>query len=335
MLKLEHCSRITGSWQNAGMQQTLDIQGHRGARGLLPENTLPAFARALSIGVTTLELDCAITKDGVVVVSHDATLNPDITRGPDRQWIARADLPISTLTFEELQQFDVGRINPASEYATRFQHQQPVDGTRMPALADVFALARRAGNETVCFNIETKISPLYPQRTAAPEVFADALIAVIQNNRVDTRSVVQSFDWRTLAVVQRDAPQIGIAYLSAQQPFTDNILAHEATSPWNAGLHVSQFGGSVPRMVKAASGNRSGTLGVIWSPCSNDVDAGSVNEAHALGLKVVVWTVNTEAEICRMMALNVDGIISDYPNELRRVAGEQGYALPAATPVSL
>jgi glycerophosphoryl diester phosphodiesterase len=94
--------------------QALDIQGHRGARGLAPENTLPAFARALAIGVTTLELDCAVTKDGVVVVSHDPAFNPDITRGPDGKWLEKIGPAIWSLTFKELQHYDVGRLNPAS-----------------------------------------------------------------------------------------------------------------------------------------------------------------------------------------------------------------------------
>lgn len=307
--------------------RSLDIQGHRGARGLLPENTLPAFARALSIGVTTLELDSAITRDGVVVVSHDSTLNPDITRGEDGHWIPRGDLAISQFTFDELRCFDVGRIDPASEYAKRFPHQQVVDGTCMPKLEDVFALARRAGNSTVRFNIETKISPLHPQRTVAPDVFAKTLINVIQRNRLQERAVVQSFDWRTLAVVQREAPEIETAYLSAQQTFTDNILARETASPWNAGLHVSHFAGSIPRMIKAAGG-------AIWSPYFGEVDVATIHEAQSLGLKVVVWTVNTEADMRRMIALGVDGIISDYPDELRRVAGELGFALPPSTPIA-
>jgi glycerophosphoryl diester phosphodiesterase len=309
------------------MTRALDIQGHRGARGLLPENTLPAFARALSIGVATLELDCAITHDGVVVVSHDSTLNPEITRDADGRWLTRDDLPISSLTFAELQRFDVGRINPASAYALRFAHQHAVDGTRMPKLADVFALARRAGNDTVRFNIETKISPLHPQRTVAPAVFARAVIAVVKASGVERRVVMQSFDWRTLAVAQAEAPAIATACLSAQQSFMDNILAGETSSPWNAGRHVRQFSGSIPRLIKAAGG-------AIWSPCADDVDAAAVSEAQALGLGVVVWTVNSEAGMRRMMALNVDGIISDYPDRLRRVAGECGYALPPATPVS-
>ena len=304
--------------------RTIDIQGHRGARGLLPENTLPAFARALAIGVTTLELDCAITRDGVVVVSHDATLNPEITRDESGRWITRNDLAIAQFTFEELQRFDVGRIDPMCEYAQRFPQQQAIDGTRMPRLDDVFALTRRAGNQAVRFNIETKISPLHPDRTVTPEAFAQALIKTIKNNGLEYFSIIQSFDWRTLAEVQRSAPAIKTACLSAQQPFMDNILAHETTSPWTAGRHVSQFNGSVPRLIQA-------TGAAIWSPCSNDIDADSVAEAQALGLQVVVWTVNNEAEMRRMITLGVNGMISDYPDILRRVVGEAGFALPATS----
>ena len=305
----------------------LDLQGHRGARGLKPENTLPAFAHALSLGVTTLELDCAITKDGVVVVSHDSTLNPDITRAPDGRWLAGGESPIRQFAYEELQRFDVGRIDPKSAYAKRFSQQQPVDGTRMPRLADVFALARKSGNDAVRFNIETKISPLHPERTMAPDNFARALILLIKKENLESRATIQSFDWRTLAVVQKEAPQIATVYLTAQQSWQDNILAKQASSSWTAPLHVSQFGGSVPRMVKAAGG-------AVWSPYYGEVTREQVQEAQALGLKVVMWTVNEPADLRRMIEWRVDGIISDYPDQLRQVAGEMGLPLPRPTPVT-
>ena len=305
----------------------LDIQGHRGARGLKPENTLPAFAHALSLGVHTLELDCAVTADGVVVVSHDSTLNPDITRGPDGRWLAGQGPPIRQFTYAELGRFDVGRIDPKSGYAKRFPAQQAVDGARMPRLADVFALARASGNDTVRFNIETKISPLHPARTAGPESFARAFLAQIRAEKMEARVTIQSFDWRTLRIVQQEAPGIPTTYLTAQQTFMNNILARDTASPWTAPLHVSQFDGSIPRMVKAAGG-------AIWSPHYEEVTAESVKEAQALGLKVVVWTVNEPADLRRMIGLKVDGIISDYPDRLRRVAGEMGITLPAATPVA-
>lgn len=306
--------------------QGLDLQGHRGARGLLPENTLPAFAKALSVGVTTLELDTAVTRDGVVVVSHDATLNPDITRGPDGQWFSRNDIIIHALSWAEVQQYDVGRIDPRSDYAKRFPQQQAIDGTRMPQLAEVFALARRADNHTVRFNIETKISPEHPQRTLSPAEFARTLIALVRRENLESRVSIQSFDWRTLQVIQREAPLIATVYLSAQQSWQDNIRASATSSPWTAGQHVRDHGGSVPRMIRAAGG-------AVWSPYFGEVTQESVREAQRAGLRVVVWTVNEVADMARMLDLGVDGIISDYPDRLRQFAGDRGVKLPPATPV--
>ena len=139
-----------------------DLEGHRGARGLAPENTLPAFAAALSVGVNTLELDTAITKDGVVVVCHDARLNPDITRGADGRWLNAPTRAVRQLTLDDLGHFDVGRIQPGSDYSYRFPDQKRMDGVYMPTLAQVFALARSARNGDVRFNIEIKTSPETP-----------------------------------------------------------------------------------------------------------------------------------------------------------------------------
>jgi glycerophosphoryl diester phosphodiesterase len=141
------------------------------------------------------------------------------------------------------------------------------------------------------------------------------------------RAAIQSFDWRTLAVVQKEAPGIRTVYLTAQQGFMDNIRANDSASPWTGPLHVSQFGGSIPKMIKAAAG-------AVWSPYYQEVARENLAEAHTLGLKVVVWTVNEEADMKRMIALGVDGIISDYPDRLRKVAGAAGVALPMRTPVA-
>lgn len=309
-----------------GAAQSLDLQGHRGARGLLPENTLPAFAQALTLGVTTLELDTAVTKDSVVVVSHDPTLNPDITRGANGQWLASNNIAIHSLTYSQLQQYDVGRIRPRTPYALRFSTQQPVDGSRLPSLAAVFALARRAGNNTVRFNIETKISPEQPQNTLPPAEFTRALIALVRAEKLESRVTIQSFDWRTLQLVQQEVPQIATVYLTAQQPWLDNIRARDSASPWTAGFHVSRYAGSVPQMIKAAGG-------AVWSPYFGDVTLEAVREAQQAGLKVVVWTVNEPRDITRMIDLGVDGIISDYPDRLRHIAAERGLPLPPGTPI--
>ena len=307
--------------------RALDIQGHRGARGLAPENTLPAFARALAIGVTTLELDCAITRDGVVVVSHDPAFNPDITRGPDGEWLRQTGPAIWSLDFRDTQRYDVGRLKPASDYARRWPEQRPVDGTRIPRLADLHALVRKSGNETVRFNIETKISPLAPLETTTPEDFARKLISAVRSGGMPRRTSIQSFDWRTLQVVQKEAPEIPTVYLTVEKGFMDSIQRDRPSSPWTAGFHVSRHGGSIPRMVKAAGG-------AVWSPYHAETTREQVKEAQSLGLKVVVWTVNEPADMRRLIEWGVDGIISDRPDLLRRTAGEMGIPLPPPTPVT-
>lgn len=140
----------------------LDLQGHRGARGLAPENTLNAFARALSLGVTTLELDTGITRDGVVMIAHDMNLNLDIARDANGAWLSGRGPAIHTLTFTDLRQYDVGRIKSGMDYSKQFSEQKAADGSRITRLTDLFALVKKAGKEEARFNIETKLSPLVP-----------------------------------------------------------------------------------------------------------------------------------------------------------------------------
>lgn len=300
-----------------------DLQGHRGARGLAPENTIAGFATTLGIGVTTLELDTAITRDGVVVVSHDPALNPMITRGPEGQFLRERGPRIRDLTFDELQRYDVGRLQPGTRYAASYPDQQPVDGARIPKLAEVFALVKKSGNAAVRLSVETKIDPRNPENTLPPEDFARRVIAEIRAAGMAARSTVQSFDWRTLQVVQREAPEIGTVYLTARQRWLDNVAGDP--SPWTAGFRLAEHG-SVPKMVHAAGGR-------IWSSYFGDMDAAQVQEAKALGLTVLAWTVNAPADIARIMDLGVDGIISDRPDLVRAEMARRGMALPVATPV--
>ena len=303
---------------------SFDLQGHRGARGLRPENTLAGFAFTLELGVTTLELDCAVTADGVVVVSHDPVLNPDHTRDEQGRFLHSAGPPIATLTWQQLQRYDVGRLRPGTSYAAQFPDQQPVDGERIPRLADVFALARSRGDAAVRFNIETKLSPDQPGLAVPPEPFAQAVVDAVRSAGVESRTTIQSFDWRTLMVVRRIAPAIATVALTDQQPGEDTVeVGRPGPSPWLGGLDVDDFGGSVPTVVHA-SGAR------VWSPHYRDIDPRLVAEAHALGLTVVPWTVNEPAEMQRVLALGVDGMISDRPDLLRSLLEARGVRLPRA-----
>ena len=138
--------------------------------------------------MTTLELDLAMTKDNVLVVSHDRTLNPDHTRGPDGKFLAREGAAIRTLTFAELQRYDVGRLKPGSAYAASLLEQRPVDGARIPALTELFDLVKRAGAAHVRFNIETKITPTSGTETPDPETFAAALANAVRDAGLTARA---------------------------------------------------------------------------------------------------------------------------------------------------
>ena len=283
---------------------TFDLQGHRGARGLAPENSLPAFARALDLGVSTLELDVGVTRDGVVVVHHDTTLNPDTTRDADGRWLAQRGPAIQALSFDELQRYDVGRLKPGSAYGKPFAEQQGADGVRVPRLADVFALVQQRGNTRVRFNVETKLSPLQPAATLAPAEFVRVLVADLRRAGMAGRSSIQSFDWRTLQAVQQQAPEIPTVYLSTARTLAP---VDGKPTPWTAGIDPAAHGGSAPRMVRAAGGT-------TWSPSAGALTAAQVAEAHALGLKVVVWTVNDVPTMNRLLDMGVNGIISDRPD---------------------
>ena len=305
----------------------LDLQGHRGARGLAPENTLEGFAEALSIGVSTLEMDLGVTADGVVVVAHDPHLHPDLTRWPDGAWLEEPGPALHDLPLAELQRFDIGRMRPGSRYAQRFPEQQPADGARLPTLAEVVALTRRAGNDAVRFNLETKLSPLAPDLTPSPEAFAEAVVAVVEAEGIGARTTIQSFDWRSLRAVHALAPHLATACLTVEEAWEDNVRRGQAgPSPWTAGLDVDDFGGDVPALVDAAGC-------AVWSPYFEDLTPEALARAHDLGLEVVVWTVNRPDDMGALIEMGVDGIITDYPDRLRAVMAARSLPLPEPTPV--
>lgn len=304
-----------------------DLQGHRGARGLTPENTLAGFAAALSLGVSTLELDVGISKDGVPVVVHDSRLNPELTREPDGRFLSYAGPAIRSLSVSELKRYDVGRLKPATAYAVAFPEQRAVDGATIPTLAEVFDLVRRANAPHIRFNVETKLTPTSGADVANPKIFAAAVVEAIRAAGVAERTTVQSFDWRTLAEVQRIAPEIARSCITVERFWRDNIQRQApGPSPWTAGLSIRENGGSVPRLVKAAGC-------AVWSPSFQDLAADVVADARSLGLRVIPWTVNEQADMHRLIEAGVDGIITDYPNRLRTVLAARGVPLPPPVPV--
>ena len=300
-----------------------ELQGHRGARGLWPENTLAGFARALELGVSAVELDCGLTRDGVPVVTHDPQLNPDCSRDAQGRFLARPGPAVFELTLSELQAYDVGRLRPGSAYAARFPQQQAVDGERIPRLAEVLTLVRNRGRGRVRISVEVKTFPEQPRLTASPEQFARALRRDLESTATAALVVVMAFDWRVLREMHKQLPQVATAALTDQQAGGDTVgLDAPRPSPWLGGLDQRDFDGSVERVVKASG---AGT----WGPDYRDLDAARVERAHALGLRVVPWTVNEPSHMERLLAFEVDGITTDRPDLLRPLLERRGVAVPS------
>jgi glycerophosphoryl diester phosphodiesterase len=304
-----------------------DLQGHRGARGLMPENTLPGFATALAIGVTTLELDLAVTGDAEVVVIHNPRFEPEIARHANGEWLQQSSPSIVSMKLKTVKSYDVGRLNPALKYAQRYPEQQALDGIPVPTLGEVFKLVNQSGNQAVRFNIEVKINPQNPQLTLAPKEFVAAVIKVVLNYQMEERVTVQSFDWRALREVQQLAPEIATSYLTADQRWLSNLQTGiPGPSPWLDGFDIDDFDGSAARAIKAAGGDN-------WSPYHKEVDTAAIELAHDLGLQVAVWTVNEASRMRELIAMGVDGIITDYPDRLRKVLIDLGLPVAEPTPV--
>ena len=290
--------------------------GHRGAAGLSPENTLSGFKTAWASGVNAVELDVHLTLDGHVVVHHDYELNPQIARRPSGQWIGHgSERTLKNMSLETLKAFDVGRLKPFSPYALRFSDQKPVDGERIPTLREVFRLQKSRRDPKTQLWIEIKTTPVKPHLSRQPEEVVDAVLKVIESEGMDRLVRVLAFDWRVHAYLMRIRPAIPRVFLTSNAGRFDTIEAgRPGTSPWTAGLDIDDFGGSIPRVIKAAGGRH-------WAPRYNQLTYRDLEEAHGLGMKVYVWTPDKEADMLRLLEMGVDGIITNRPDILREVLG--------------
>lgn len=270
-------------WFATAAEARIEVQGHRGARAMRPENTLPAFQYALEQGVDTLEMDMAVTKDGVIVLSHEPVISPEICRDATGKAIS-GDIVIHALTLAQVQSYDC-----ASAPHPRFPLQVKAAGTKIPTLEDVFALVENSplpAAKTVHFNIETKIVPRFAgTRSPTPDEFARLFLAVVNKHKLLDRVILQSFDHRSLAAAKTLEPRLRIALLI------------EGTLP-DVGSMVTQ--------AKAA----------ILSPNIDWIDKASVAAAHKAGAQVIVWTANTPEDWAYLVEIGADGIISDDPGAL-------------------
>jgi len=266
-------------------KNTIDFQAHRGGRGLMPENTIPAMLSAMDNDkVITLEMDLAITKDKQVVVSHDPTLNPIITTKADGTYIKANEFIIYQMNYDQLQKFDVGlKIHPVYP-------QQKKIAVTIPTLNDLVDSVEMKSSmigRAMMYNIEIKsVAEKDIIEHPAPDEFVDLVVKIINQKNIDARTTIQSFDVRPLKVLHDKYPRIQLAYLV------------EGKGAGDVKMKIDLLG-FIPN---------------IYSPEYKYVTKETVDYCHANNMKIIPWTVNTKAEIDALIALGVDGIITDYPN---------------------
>jgi glycerophosphoryl diester phosphodiesterase len=302
------------------LSQAFDLEGHRGARGLEPENTLAAFRRAIDLGVTTIETDIAVTKDLVPVISHNPNLVPELVRDSAGKWLTAPGPSIHSLTLDELRRYDIGRLNPDTKYARQFPQQRPGDGERFPTLRELLQLVA-AAPKPVRLNIETKLTPDNAGDTVDAATFVRVILDEVRAARLADRVTIQSFDWRSLVEVRRVAPELPTSCLTIESTGMNTMApGADGKSPWHAGLKDSDYR-SVAAMVAAAGCS-------TWSMFWRNLTPALVADAHAIGLEVLPWTPDDPADMQRLIDMGADGIITDYPDRLRDIMTKRGMPPP-------
>ncbi|MBU6444079.1 MAG: glycerophosphodiester phosphodiesterase [Alphaproteobacteria bacterium] len=300
---------------------------HRGGAGLNPENTLAAFADAVARGCDGAELDVQLSADGEVVVFHDYRLKPELCRGPSGAWLTKPTPAIKALTLAELQRYDIGRADPASDYARAHGDVVAHDGEHIPTLDEVIDVAKSARQPFRLF-VELKTSFAHRDESAAPEELAEATLAVLRRHDFVANTVLVGFDWPGLLHAKTSAPEIECWFTTLPQswfgdgrppPQDDppdalslSVLRHWAstgTSPWAGGFDAAKHDGSIIKAIAAAGGEG-------WFPFWRDVTAENAAEAHALGLKVGAWTANAADEMRALQHYGVDALCTDRPDIL-------------------
>jgi glycerophosphoryl diester phosphodiesterase len=310
-----------------------DVEAHRGGLGLVTESTLQSFANGLEVGVTTLELDVQITKDGQAVVTHDRKVPPSKCR--DTQPVTPGDpvFPyvghyIKDLTLAQVETLACDKPQPS------FPQQRVVPNARMPKLSQVFSLVRCYRARDVRLNVETKVEAGAPEQTAPREQFVQVTAAEIRKARMLDQVMIQSFDWGALMRMRQVEPRLPIVALT-NGDFLQ--VGQPGASPWLGGIDIDDFGGSLVR--GAASFGADAISPVHGNPQGGKVgDPGYVpyttpemaREAHEAEMAVIPWTIDDPATMASLIDAGVDGIITDYPDRLRAVIEARGYKLPRA-----
>ena len=195
----------------------IKIYGHRGARGDLPENTLPSFKYLFDNKIMAYETDILITKDNIPVLTHDFRLDPSFTKDDLGNWIEDENIKIFDLTYEELQKFDVGSINKLSRYGRRFINQKKLENQKIPSLSELLDLSSQYNDENLVVNLEIKSTPVEEMLTPKPHEYVKLVIEEVKKSKIKENIIISSFDWRILKEIENQSPEISRGYLTYEQ----------------------------------------------------------------------------------------------------------------------
>lgn len=304
-----------------------DLQSHRGGRGETTEESLRAFAKSLQLGVSTLEFDIVVTRDGQPLVWHDPTIDPTkcadtapaFPGDPQYPYVGKL---VHDLTLEQIRTLDCGKL------LSGYPSAEVVANNKIATLPEVFALTDSYGAD-VRYNIETKVEAEKPETSAAPQEFVDVTLAAVRSAGKIDKVEIQSFDWRTLPMVRQAEPSIPLVALWDETTWVPD-------SPWTATVNPAVVGDPITGATLVGANILSPGYSVPYGQTPKDpgfklvADRPFIDRAHALGLKVIPWTVNDPGAMRAQIDAGADGIITDYPTRLRSVMADLGMPLPPA-----
>ena len=284
----------------------IKIYGHRGARGVLPENTLESFKYLFENNIHAYETDILISKDFIPVITHDFRLDPSYTKDINNNWIEDENIKIIDLTYDQILQFDVGTLNKLSKYGRKFVNQKSLQNQKIPKLSELLKLTSDNIVEDLLINLEIKSTPVEKNLTPEPDEMVKIIIDEVSRSNLEDRIIYSSFDWRVLREIKERDSKIPRAYLTsgAKGKIYDK-------SPW-LDFTPLHNGVELPELIRALGGS-------AWHPNYKDVNKEIVQISHDKGLPVNVWTVNRESDMLRMIDYGVDGIMTDYPLKLKEL----------------
>ena len=278
---------------------------------MLPENTLDSFQYLFDNDINAYETDILISKDSIPVITHDFHLDPSLTQDEEGHWLEDENIKIIDLTYDQISKYEVGSLNKLTKYGRRFLNQKKLENQKIPKVSELLDLTSKNKVLDLVINLEIKSTPVQENLTPSPEEMVKIVLEEVNKSNLTDKIIYSSFDWRVLREIKNYNPEIPRAYLSFEQQGSGSFGNIYDQSPWMdfTPLHNNV---DLPKLIKALGGQ-------AWHPFYRNINEKIVETSHNENLPVNVWTVNEEEDMLRMIDIGVDGIMTDYPVQLKEL----------------